>query len=279
MISSKLLKWCVLQPSARSTSSWVASFRTWWSLSSGMWASWEITTKFISSSCKRTDLNKSGHSAVSFSVSMLKRQTAMKKNSGTRLDPQLTVMCLHLSSSLQLSISVHPPPKYVWLFAELRLSVRLFIYPIDDINSLYEPGLRQFYDLVSWQAGNIQQQQVSQIFKESKKHLGHPSCPLTHSGYISGSWRHAQSSWATSLSDSFYLGWQLEAPRQINLLMSDPAQTSRFHKAFISTLCLSDQFCFSKQNLYGINDFKIGKQTHKQGCPWNISEHLALQLA
>lgn len=73
----------------------------------------------------------------------------MKKNSGTRLDPQLTVMCLHLSSSLQLSISVHPPPKYVWLFPELRLSVRLFIYPINDINSLYEPGLRQFYDLVS----------------------------------------------------------------------------------------------------------------------------------
>lgn len=160
MISSKLLKWCVLQPSARSTSSWVASFRTWWSLSSGMWASWEITTKFISSSCKRTDLNKPGHSAVSFSVSMLKRQTAMKKNSGTRLDPQLTVMCLDLSSSLQLSISVHPPPKYVWLFAELRLSVRLFIYPIDNNNSLYEPGLREFYDSVSWQAGNIQQQQV-----------------------------------------------------------------------------------------------------------------------
>ena len=94
-------------------------------------------------------MNKSGHSAVSFSVSVLKRQTAMKKNSGTRLDPQLTVMCLHLSSSLQLSISVHPPPKYVWLFAELRLSVRLFIYPIDDINSLYEPGLREFYDSVS----------------------------------------------------------------------------------------------------------------------------------
>lgn len=157
MISSKLLKWCVLQPSARSTSSWVASFRTWWSLSSGMWASWEITTKFISSSCKRTDVNNPGHFAVSLSISMLKRQTAWKEHWYWAWFS--TVMCLDLYTSLQLSTSLHPSPKYVWLFAELRLTVWLFIYPTDDI-SLFEPGLREFYDLVSWRAGNIQQQQV-----------------------------------------------------------------------------------------------------------------------
>lgn len=50
MMSSRLLKWWVWQPSARSTSNWVANFRTWWSLSSGMWESCEMTTVLISSS-------------------------------------------------------------------------------------------------------------------------------------------------------------------------------------------------------------------------------------
>lgn len=50
MMSSRLLKWCVLQPSARSTNSCVACFLTDRSRSSAIWPSWGITTTSISSS-------------------------------------------------------------------------------------------------------------------------------------------------------------------------------------------------------------------------------------
>lgn len=50
MMSSRLLKWCVLQPSARSTNSCVACFLTDKSRSSAIWPSWGITTTSISSS-------------------------------------------------------------------------------------------------------------------------------------------------------------------------------------------------------------------------------------
>lgn len=52
MMSSKLVKWCVLQPSARSTSSWVACFLTAKSRSSAIPLSWGITTVSINSSWK-----------------------------------------------------------------------------------------------------------------------------------------------------------------------------------------------------------------------------------
>lgn len=54
MMSSRLVKWCVLQPSARSTSSWVACFLTARSRSSAMTVSWGITTISINSSWKRS---------------------------------------------------------------------------------------------------------------------------------------------------------------------------------------------------------------------------------
>lgn len=50
MMSSRLEKWCVLQPSARSTRSWVACFLTARSRSSAMLLSWRITTVSINSS-------------------------------------------------------------------------------------------------------------------------------------------------------------------------------------------------------------------------------------
>lgn len=50
MMSSRLVKWCVLQPSARSTSSWVACFLTAKSRSSAIQLSWGITTDSINSS-------------------------------------------------------------------------------------------------------------------------------------------------------------------------------------------------------------------------------------
>lgn len=57
MMSSRLPKWCVLHPSARSTSSWVACFRTAGSRSSAMAPSWGMTTVSISSSweCGRVE--------------------------------------------------------------------------------------------------------------------------------------------------------------------------------------------------------------------------------
>lgn len=54
MMSSRLLKWCVLQPSARSTSSWVACFLTARSRSSAIPLIWGITTISINSSCNQS---------------------------------------------------------------------------------------------------------------------------------------------------------------------------------------------------------------------------------
>lgn len=54
MMSSRLPKWCVLQPSARSTSSWVACFLTAGSRSSAMPPSWGMTTISINSSWNET---------------------------------------------------------------------------------------------------------------------------------------------------------------------------------------------------------------------------------
>lgn len=209
MISSKLLKWCVLQPSARSTSSWVASFRTWWSLSSGMWASWEITTKLISSSCKRTDLNEPWHFAVSCSISMLKIQiTSNKRTLIFWHQAHFSTNCL-----IPWSFLFHPikyfctPSLQIFMtFVELGFNALVFIRPTD----LIAHTQTDCWQRIS-RASFFEREETSncimfsQILEESKKH----SCPFLswHSGYIPRSWRHPQSSSVTPLSDSFHLGF------------------------------------------------------------------------
>lgn len=213
MISSKLLKWCVLQPSARSTSSWVASFRTWWSLSSGMWASWEITTKFISSSCKRTDLNKPLHFAVSCSISLLKRQIITNKRTLIFwYQACFSTNCLVPWSFLFNSIKCFcmPSLQIFMTFVELGFNALVFTYPTDLIAQA---------QIDCWQgisrACFFQREEThnSIIFHKSWRNprsTSAPSCPQTlwvHSKELS--WRHPQSSSVTILSDSFHLGLQL----------------------------------------------------------------------
>lgn len=287
MISSKLLKWCVLQPSARSTSSWVASFRTWWSLSSGMWASWEITTKFISSSCKRTDLNKPWHFAVSCSISMLKRQIITNK----RTLIFWYQACSSTNCLVPWSFLFHPfqyfcmPSLQIFMtFVELGFNALVFVYPTD----LIAQAQTDCWQGISraWFFERDRKHATASCFHKSWRNprsISAPSCPLTllwHSGYIPRSWRHPQSSSVTPLSDSFHLGLQLNCKHQDKSICSHQI-ISRPHifTKLLNKLCISHvDFPFFQNKMY------IDLVTLKQGSKYTTSyvlktQQLPLQVA